>query len=438
MYFSQKRSIIKEKVYFAFAKDSEGIKVKRITASQAAEKWNITPRRVQELCKCGAIAGAERLGARWTIPADAVRPIDGRSKAAKADTDPHRPLVRRSPFLDMTDLYNTAGTADECIAALAYHPEAQALFAAEIAYSRGEIDKVYQQARYFLDRRSGFYAMISGGMLLGLVAMWKGDIDLWHQAKRHIYEAPWKDENDRDIIALSIASTDLSIRNTRDFPDWFYRGRFEHLPSDAHPAARVFYIKYLFIYAQELAAGQLQLDDVSGLGLMRSHPFIMEPMIAQAVVDKTVMVEIYLRLLCAITYHQTGDDTNAAFHLDRAIRLCLPDRLYGPLVEHRRQLGLFLDERLLLIDPEAAKRVKELHKTLHEGWVKIHNAVMKENISAKLSAREREVVRLAAFGLSNDQIAAQLHITKASVKSVVQTARNKTGVEDRKDFGAYI
>ncbi len=415
--------------------------MERITVREAAEKWKITARRVQELCKMGLIPGAEKFGHNWTIPADIARPLDGRSKAGKAakkDPDAYRALVRRSPFLDMTDLYNTPGTADAVIASLAYHAEARALFQAEIAYSRGEIDKVYERANYFLEQRNGFYAMISGGMLLGLVAMWKGDINLWHQAKKHMYEAPWKGENDRDIIALSIASTDLSIRNTRDFPEWFYRGRFEHLPADAHPAARVFYIKYLLIYAQELAAGQFYLEDVTGLGLMRSHPFIMEPMIAQAVADKTVMVEIYLRLLCAITYHQTGDDTNAVFHLDRAIKLCLPDRLYGPLVEHRRQLGLFLDERLLLIDPEAAKKVKELHKKLHEGWVKIHNAVMEDNISAKLSDREREVARLAAFGLSDNQIAEQLHITKSSVKSMIQMARNKTGVKDRKDFGAYI
>ncbi len=412
-----------------------------IKIEEIAAKWGISIRRAQDLCKMGRVAGAKRFGTNWMVPKDAIRPADGRSKAGKTEKDnpsAYRPLVRKSPFLDMTDLYHTPGTADQCIEELAYHPEAQALFAAEIAYSRGEIDKVYEQARFFLEQRSGFYAIISGGMLLGLVAMWKGDVDLWYKAKRLLYDAPWKTKNDQDIISLSVASTDLSIRDTRDFPDWFYRGRFEHLPADSHPAARVFYIKYLFIYAQELAAGKFRLEDVTGLGLMRSQPFIMEPMIAQAVADKTVMVEIYLRILCSIAYHQTGDDTNAAFHLDKAIELCIADRLYGPLAEHRRQLGLFLDERLMLIDPEAAKRVKELHKVLHEGWVKIHNAVVGDNISAKLSDREREVARLAAFGLSDDQIASQLHITKSSVKSILQMARNKTGIKDRRDFGAYI
>ncbi len=415
--------------------------MERMTVKEAADKWHITPRRVQELCQTGRIPGAERFGLSWVIPADSARPLDGRSKAGKAAREQYSPLqslVRHTPFLTMTDLYNTPGTADQCIDALSHYPDAQQLFAAEIAYSRGQINKVYEHATYFLEQDKSFYSILSGGMLLGLVAMWKGDVELWKKAKKHMYEAPWKDENDRDIILLSIASTDLSIRNTKDFPDWFYRGRFEHLPADAFPAARVFYIKYLLVFAQELAAGHFRLEDVTGLGLMRSHPFIMEPMIAQAVVEKTVMSEIYLRLLCAIAYHQTGDDGNAAFHLDRAIRLCLADGLYGPLVEHRRQLGLFLDERLLFVDPDAAKKVKELHKVLHEGWVKLHNAVMKNDITAKLSDREREIVRLAAFDLSDEQIANYLHVSKSTVKSMIQTARNKTGIVSRSEFGAYI
>lgn len=411
--------------------------MERITVKEAAGRWHITPRRVQELCKEGRIPGAVRFGLNWMIPAEAEKPLDGRSRAAKG-SPPHQALVRRSPFLVMTDLYSAPGTADECIAALAPYPEAQQLFAAEIAYSRGDIDKVYKHATYFLEQHSGFYSILSGGMLLGLVAMWKGDVSLWQRAKKHIYEAAWQNENDREIIQLSIASTDLSIRDTRDFPDWFYRGRFEHLPVDAYPAARVFYIKYLLVFAQELGAGRFYLEDVSGLGLMRSLPFIMEPMIAQTVADKTLMAEIYLRLLCAIAYHQTGDDGNAAMHLDKAIELCLADGLYGPLVEHRRQLGLFLDERLLLADPEGAKKVKALHKVLHEGWVKLHNAVMDNNLTAKLSDREREIVRLAAFGLSDEQIAATLHVSKSTVKSMMQMARNKTGVIDRREFGAYI
>ncbi|HEY8362830.1 MAG TPA: helix-turn-helix domain-containing protein, partial [Tissierellaceae bacterium] len=36
-----------------------------LTTKQAAEKWNISPRRVQVLCEQGRIKGAVRLGWAW-------------------------------------------------------------------------------------------------------------------------------------------------------------------------------------------------------------------------------------------------------------------------------------------------------------------------------------------------------------------------------------
>lgn len=403
--------------------------------------WGLSIRYVQSMCKNGKIPGAERFGINWMIPADTVRPLDGRTKAGKAAREnpaENQPMIRKSPFLDMTDLYNAPGTADKCIEALAHHPETQALFAAEIAYSRGEIEKVYEQAQFFLDNHSGFYSVIAGGMLLGLVAMWKGDIKLWNEAHRLFYEAPWKNDVDRDVVKLTIAATDSAIRNTNDFPDWFIHGCFDNLPRDAHPAARVYYIKHLMISAQELAFGNIELDGIYGFGLMKTLPYIMEPMISQMVVDKIIMAEIYLRLLCAIAYHQYGDDIRGAVHLDKAIKLCLADGLYGPLVEHRRQLGPFLDDRLAMIDSEALKKVKELHKQLHAGWTKLHNAVLNRSVQVSLSSRERQVARLASFGMSDRQIAAQLHLSESSVKAAIRTAKNKTGVNSRADLAIYV
>ena len=52
-----------------------------MTAKEAAEKWAITPRRVQVLCAQGKILGAVRFGDTWGIPKDAQKPKDGRRKA---------------------------------------------------------------------------------------------------------------------------------------------------------------------------------------------------------------------------------------------------------------------------------------------------------------------------------------------------------------------
>ena len=56
-----------------------------LTAIQAAEKWNISLRRVQVLCEQGSIKGAVRLGWAWAIPKDAEKPADLRMKKIKIE-----------------------------------------------------------------------------------------------------------------------------------------------------------------------------------------------------------------------------------------------------------------------------------------------------------------------------------------------------------------
>jgi hypothetical protein len=51
-----------------------------ITTKEAAEKWGLTERRVQVLCRQGKIPGVARLGWAWAIPKDANKPEDHRKK----------------------------------------------------------------------------------------------------------------------------------------------------------------------------------------------------------------------------------------------------------------------------------------------------------------------------------------------------------------------
>lgn len=53
-----------------------------ISVSDAAEKFNISKRRVQVLCEHGRIEGSNMVSGVWLIPADAQKPIDARKKNA--------------------------------------------------------------------------------------------------------------------------------------------------------------------------------------------------------------------------------------------------------------------------------------------------------------------------------------------------------------------
>ena len=54
-----------------------------MTLKEAAEKWGVTPRRVNYYCAGGRIPGAVKMAGVWLIPRNAEKPIDGRTKQGK-------------------------------------------------------------------------------------------------------------------------------------------------------------------------------------------------------------------------------------------------------------------------------------------------------------------------------------------------------------------
>ena len=236
-----------------------------------------------------------------------------------------------------------------------------------------------------MNAHSGFYAILGGGMLLAQCAIWRGVFALWHEAKKHLFEAPWKSKAEREIISLALAIIDSSIYDYKDYPEWFKIGNFEVLPADAHPSAKVFYVKYLYMTAYGIASKQMNIKGLEGLSLMSFLPNIIEPLKTQAVVDKTIIPEIFLRMSCAVAYHNSGLKEAAINHLDKAIDLALADNLYGILTEYIRHFDGLLEERIALKDENAVfykdleEKIKEIvgtkvsiqHKSKDKGKIEI-------------------------------------------------------------------
>lgn len=408
--------------------------MQRISAQAASEKWGISLRRVQDLCRQGRIPGAERFGKNWMVPADAGRPADGRRKEYREAKAEFVPMPRRSPMLSMTDLYQTPGTADRVSRSLRGNPLAMELFEAGIAYSRGEIGRVYDYAQDFLSNHTGFYAVTGAGFLLALCAIWRGDLQMWNEAKHHIASAPCRSDTDREILSLVLAAADSSVFEYRSFPEWFERGCFDYLPPESHPMAKVFYARLLYMVAYGVATKTYEVEGIQGLTLMRIIPNTIEPLISQAAVDHTVIPEIYLRLICAVAYHNTGNTERAVEQVDRAIALALPDRLYGILAVHWRMLDTLLEQRLSLTDGEALRQVKERHRIFSSGQSVLGSQLRQRTEARSLSDRERQVAKLAAFGMTNQRIAERLGVSPSTVKTMVQKIMQKTGLTDRMDF----
>lgn len=57
--------------------------MKYLSIKEMSEKWGISTRRIQILCKEGRIPGIIMIGRTWGIPEDAGKPADARIKSGK-------------------------------------------------------------------------------------------------------------------------------------------------------------------------------------------------------------------------------------------------------------------------------------------------------------------------------------------------------------------
>lgn len=407
-----------------------------ITAAQAGEQWGLTARRVQDLCRNGQIAGAVRWGREWMIPKDAHKPGDRRRKTAEQQGSSLPLLPKKNPAIVFTNLYQAPGSFDAALRALQDRPESAKLFHAQMAYCRGEIDLAEALAGELLQQPCCHDLQMGCGIVLAMCAIYKGDVNLWKTAKENIQNAKCLHPKDHSLTEFWSAAMDSEIYDTNTFPAWFTRGCFDPMPADSYPAVRYYYLKYLYVLCHESAVGHRGERDSQSM--MRMFPLLAEPFISQSRKVGSLISEIYLRLVCATAYHNLDNDEMACYHLDIAITLALPDKLYMILAEYRRQLDFLLDQRISRQDNEAAYQVKKLSKHMQVGWIHLHNTMLGRTVSHDLTTREREVAKFAAYGLSNKEIAQRLNISVNTVKQSLRNAMDKTGSLRRSDLSRYI
>lgn len=408
-----------------------------ITAAQAAEKWDLTVRRVQDLCRSNAIDGVVRWGRDWMIPADAHRPTDRRRRNTEQASHPRTQLPRKNPYLSMSNIYHVPGSADAVVKSYEQErPAAAKLLQAQIAYHRGNFDEASRLAEELLDGVCGHDLQIGCGLVLAPCALLRSDAEAWRRAEQCIRTAPCYGTRDKCAVDFWLASIHTLLRETKTFPIWFMRGDFTVLPGDSYPGARYYYLRYLYLIGHGYALGQHGQPDAQER--LRLFTCVAEPLISQNHKEGALVSEIYTRLLCACAYHDLGNDNRAISHLDIAIRLAVPDKLYMILAQYRRQLDFLMDDRLSEIDPSAVAPVRNLSKRFIAGWTEIHNHWHGARVTNQLTTREREVAKQAAFGLSNKEIAQRLGISVNTVKQSLRTAMDKTGALRRSDIAAYL
>ena len=394
-----------------------------ITAREAAEKWGVSERRINQYCAEDRIPGAERFGGAWAIPADAEKPGDPRKQ--KTQTAP--PSAKQAPelFPGFMPLMNTPfcpGCCKETIARMEAGPKKD-IALAEYHYFSGQAEKAMQETEGYLTAADGGIRL-SACLLFAYACLTMGRIDHARNALGEI----------RRTLA-SGGETDPAARAMEAFVA-FAAAVLLHLPLPEEmppaesflpllpPGLRAFalYVQAHYLYLKEDYANSAGM--VEGALAMGASAY---PIPA-----------IYLHLVAVMDYMSLKATEKAQTHLLTAWEIARPDDLIEAFGEHHGLLGAMLEAAIKPNWPEDFKRIIDITYRFSSGWRRVHNPITGHDVADDLTTTEFAVCMLAARGWTTREIAGHLNISANTAKRHISEAMKKLKVKNRKDLKQYM
>ena len=394
-----------------------------ITAREAAEKWGVSERRINQYCAEGRIPGAERFGGAWAIPAGAEKPGDPRKQ--KTQTAP--PSAKQAPelFPGFMPLMNTPfrpGSCKEAIARMEAGPKKD-IALAEYHYFSGQAEKAMQETEGYLTAADGGIRL-SACLIFAYACLSMGRIDHARSALGEI----------RRTLA-SGGETDPAARAMEAFVA-FAAAVLLHLPLPEEmppaesflpllpPGLRAFalYVQAHYLYLKEDYANSAGM--VEGALAMGASAY---PISA-----------IYLHLVAVMDYMSLKATEKAQTHLLTAWEIARPDDLIEAFGEHHGLLGAMLEAAIKPDWPEDFKRIIDITYRFSSGWRRVHNPITGHDVADDLTTTEFAVCMLAARGWTTREIARHLNISANTAKRHISEAMKKLKVKNRKDLKQYM
>ncbi len=152
-----------------------------------------------------------------------------------------------------------------------------------------------------------------------------------------------------------------------------------------------------------------------------------------------LMVEIYMCLIAAMGYYQTGQQEEAYFYVREALDKSRPDGISLPFMEFKSVLGGLVEKAFSERNEKMPAEIAENGQIIGDNWKLLIRLSSESNVLPYgLTEREMEVATLAAKGLSNKEIAAAMYITETTVKFHLRTVFSKLGIDRRSKLAGIL
>lgn len=397
-----------------------------LTVRQAAEKWGLSPRTVQQLCTRGRIPGAQKFGKSWAIPADAKKPEDPRRVRLQEPPAPAQPSPGRSLSGGiLMPLMNTPvlpGHCREAVEAMEAGPQRD-IALAEYYYFSGQPEQAALETEPYLTsphmgaRLSACLLYAYANLSLGRIQQARFALQALNTALAAAgAQAPQLQAAPAFVAAAGAVLLHLPL--PQGMPD--IQGFLPLLP----PGLRAF---ALYVYAHYL---YLQGEYGQSMG-------IVEATLSMGA-ERYPIPAIYLHLVAVMDAMSLKQTERARAHLLAAWDLARPDDLIEGFGEHHGLLGGMLEAVIKPGWPEDFRRIIDITYRFSAGWRKVHNPETGHDVADDLTTTEFAVCMLAARGWTNEEIGKHMNISPNTVKRHLSSAMGKLGIDHRHDLKPYM
>ena len=388
----------------------------------AAAKWGVSPRRVNQLCTSGRVAGAQKVGGSWVIPAAASKPTDPRRQGK---TPVKSPLEDSLFSGSMMPLMNTAFVPGHCMEAVNAMKEGptKEIALAEYHYFSGQAEQAAKEtAPYLTSPDLGL--RLSACWINGYANLATGQIQQARYALAQVQQTLTSDPALPPLLQAAVAFVAAAAAVLLHLP------LPEELPPTQAflpllpPGLRAFalYVQAHFIYLQGSYEKSIGMVDAALSMGAAQYP----------------IPAIYLHLVAVMDYMSLKQMEQAQAHLLAAWEIAQPDDLIEGFGEHHGLLGGMLEAVIKPGWPEDFRRIINITYRFSWGWRQIHNPDTGHEVADNLTTTEFAAAMLAARGWTNQEIGQHMNISPNTVKRHISNVLEKLHIRHRKDLKQYM
>ncbi len=408
--------------------------MKSLSIKDAAIKWGVSERTVQQLCSSGRVEGAEKFGGSWVIPASAEKPDDPRRKAkgketAKAPSHRQRHSeAEKKPIPPRVamPLLNTPfkpGHGMEAVEKIR-DPDSGNIALAEYYYFSGQSEKASEITESYLShedialRLSACWIFAYANLALDRISKARLAMASIHKTLSETNE----NTQPRDRALAVCVSTGASVLLHLPLPKILapLKDHIHMMPSGLK--LFVLYIQAHHSYLNKQYGAAIGIAETALALESESYP----------------IPEIYLHIVAAMGYMNLKKPEQAKEHLYEAWSIAKPDDFIEAFAEHHGLLGGALEATLKKDAPDDFRRIIAITYKFSSGWRKIHNPTTGRSVADNLTTTEFAVAMLAARDWSNKEIAAHMGISENTVKTYIATTLQKLNITQRKALRDFM